>query len=217
MFQQMPLNNLFTGVIIQIRFEPLNCVEYTSTDALEKTQQIRMRLLANIVPPCSCEITSSHLIDSRFRCSTESPQTVTFRTQISGDADVSAGDLVPSIQQWIESSGSFIEDGVELSFNTSCSLLITSFDSDECPNAPTMSSISEPLSAGQTSGTLIASVVLGVLLLLSLAFNLILILWVWQRSKGKKDSYAIREQNGTTVTEINPYTYSTRPEQQQRM
>lgn len=167
------------------------------------------RLITNVASICSCSLDSDDLLNSQLQCFDESANTVTFRTQLTGTNEASTSELVSALEEWTSLDDSFLVDGVRLSFNTTCPLLVSNFNTEECPNTVATAG---PLTEGPISITLIVSVILGVLLLVSLVLNVILICCCacW-RSRGSKESYDVREeQNGQ---EVNPYVYNRNDQQ----
>lgn len=172
------------------------------------------RLITNVAQICSCSIDSNDLLNSQLQCFEGSTETVTFRTQLTGSREVSTSELLTAIEQWTDSDTSFLDNGVRLTFNTTCPLVISDFDSEECPNTvatPTMGSLTNnPISI-----TLIVSVILGLLLLVSLVVNVVICCCLcWRSRHTKAELYDVRgEQNGQGN---NPYVYNRNDQQQQR-
>ena len=87
----------------------------------------------NVARLCRCEFNSTLLSKSHLQCFDESPQIVTFCTQLSQTTQTSTVELVSYIELWISDSEGVAVDGVFLGFQTTCSLVINSLDVDECP------------------------------------------------------------------------------------
>ena len=86
----------------------------------------------NVARLCRCEFNSAFLSNSQLRCFEESPQIVTFRSQLSETSQTSTVELVSYIELWISDSEGVAVDGVFLGFQTTCSLVINSLDAVEC-------------------------------------------------------------------------------------
>ena len=158
--------------------------------------------MPNIEQTCSCQIDSSNFLNSQFRCFAESQQIVTFRTQLLGTTAIGTRDLLSEIEMWTGSPQQFVLGGVQLTLNTTCPLLLASFEEDECPGVPT--SATDPLASPTgLSGTLIASVILGVLLLTSLVCNVLLIAFVTMSRR--KKAYDFRERDSAMPNAYNEH------------
>ena len=122
-------------MIIQIQLKNIaSCQDYTkdSSNNPIKIQSIINQLTEIIVRMCSCEFTNEHFTNGFLRCFDESPTTVTFRTQISRTIQTSSSELVPYIEQWIESTEGLVVNGLYLVLVKDCPLVIESFDSSVC-------------------------------------------------------------------------------------
>ena len=163
------------------------------------------RLMTNVGQICSCSLDSNALINSRLRCFDESINIVTFRTQLTGSSETSTSELISALETWIDSDNSFLANGVSLTFNTTCPLVISGFDSEECPGTfgtPTMG----PLEGSPVNITLVVSIILGLLLLVSIIINVIICCYCAFMRSRSKDSYDVREQQNGPGD--NPYVYN---------
>ena len=70
----------------------------------------------NIAQLCRCEFNSTLLLNSHLRCFDESPQIVTFRSQLSETSQTSTVELVSYIEQWIGDTEGVIVDGACVSW-----------------------------------------------------------------------------------------------------
>ena len=93
----------------------------------------------NVARLCRCEFNSTLrlLSNSHLQCFDESPQIVTFRSQLSETSQTSTVELVSYIELWISDSEGVAVDGVFLGFQTTCALVIYSLDAVECPGGST--------------------------------------------------------------------------------
>ena len=165
----------YTVVLVQLRFGKLNCVDFSSTESIQKLNDITTAMIVNLNKICKCQMNSSFLLNSRLQCFDESQETVTFRTQLSATALASTTELMSYIEQWIE-SGDFLLNGVRLEFNTTCSLQISSFNADECPTSNRVTTVS-PSTDIRTpvSGTVVGIILLAILLIICLITIVLLV------------------------------------------
>ena len=103
----------------------------------QKIEDIGNAIAQNVARLCRCEFNSTLLLNSHLRCFDESPQIVTFRSQLSETSQTSTVELVSHIEQWIGDSDGVVVEGVFLGFQTTCSLVIDSLDAVECPGGST--------------------------------------------------------------------------------
>ena len=103
----------------------------------QKIEDIGNAIAQNVARLCRCEFNSTLLLNSHLRCFDESPQIVTFRSQLSETSQTSTVELVTYIEQWIGDSEGVIVEGVFLGFQTTCSPVINSLDAVECPGGST--------------------------------------------------------------------------------
>ena len=86
----------------------------------------------NVASLCRCEFNSTLLSNSHLLCFEETPQIVTFRSQLSETSQTSTVELVTYIKLWTSESEGVAVDGVFLGFQTICFLVINSLDAVEC-------------------------------------------------------------------------------------
>ena len=114
-----------------------SCKEYSVSNSRQKIEDIENTMAQNVARLCRCEFNSAFLSNSQLRCFEESPQIVTFRSQLSETSQTSTVELVSYIELWISDSEGVAVDGVFLGFQTTCSLVINSLDAIECPGGST--------------------------------------------------------------------------------
>ena len=147
-------------IIIQIRFEVSNCMQYyRSSHILEEIKEV---LVDNIRRHCFChdQFNTSLLLNSRLLCFDESPQTVVFRAQLSGTIQKSASNLLSFIERWIISNGSLTVQGSQVFLNTNCALVISSFDSKECPESEDLPMVTVIISGAAGGGAFLVTLVI---------------------------------------------------------
>ena len=111
-----------------------------------------------------------------------------FRAQLRGVGQASALEIVSHIEARITTTPHFLLNGVKLSFNSSCPLLIPSFDSEDCTNIPTVLSTQEKsLDSGFVVMILLGTLITVVLLAMQVWFY---ILWL-QMKKQKSKPYQV--------------------------
>ena len=110
----------------------------------------------NVARLCRCEFNSTLLSNSHLQCFDESPQIVTFRSQLSETSQTSTVELVSYIELWTSDSEGVAVDSVFLGFQTTCSLVINSLDGVECPGGST--------DANDNLGWIVGGVMVAVLL-----------------------------------------------------
>ena len=179
-----------TALFIQLRLNNVpNCKTYSVTNSLQRIDNIVTTLAQNIVRRCEdCQFNSTFLSDSQLRCFDESPQIVTFRTQLSGTTQTSTVELVSYIELWISDSEGVVVEGVFLGFQTTCSLVINSLDAVECPGGST--------DANDNLGGIVGGVMVAVLLFILVVLAIVtLIVFI------KKQRTLARSQDGNRLVE----------------
>ena len=125
-----------SALFIQFRLTNiLSCKEYSLSNAHQKIEDVGNAIAQNVARLCRCEFNSTLLSNSHLRCFDESPQIVTFRSQLSETSLSSTMELVSYIELWIGDSDGVVVEGVFLGFQTTCSLVINSLDAVECPGS----------------------------------------------------------------------------------
>ena len=125
---------------------------------------------------CSCEFTSSNIIDDTFGCrgsQGEFRNTVVYRAMITLQVPTSTTDadnIVALLSKWVESEPSVMINRVTLDIDSDCPTMLESFNSNDCEmpdgtNPSLSSSSSSSLSVGIIVGAAVAAVV--VLLLIT--------------------------------------------------
>ena len=134
-----------------------SCKEYSVANSRPKIEDIENTIAQNVARLCRCEFNSTFLSNSHLQCFDESPQIVTFRSQLSETTQASTVELVSYIELWISDSEGVAVDGVFLGFQTTCSVVINSLDAVECPGGSTNDNL------GGIVGGVMAAVLLFVL------------------------------------------------------
>ena len=124
---------------------------------------------------CSCEFTSSNIIEDNFSCRESQGQfrnTVVYRAMIILQVPASitdANDIVSNINQWVQSEPSVIVEGIALDLDPGCPAVLDSFDSNDCesPSDQANPSSSSSLPIAIIIGVTVAVVVIILLLIIA--------------------------------------------------
>ena len=145
-----------------------SCKEFIVANSRQKIEDIENTMAQNVARLCRCEFNSTFLLNSHLRCFDESPQIVTFRSQLSETSQTSTVELVSHIELWISDSESVAVDGVFLGFQTTCSLVINSLDGVECPGDANDN-------LGENFGGVMAAVLLFILVVVAIVILIVFI------------------------------------------
>ena len=121
---------------------------------------------------CSCEFTSSNIIDDTFSCrgsQGEFRNTVVYRAMITLEVPASitdADNIVAVLSEWVESEPPVVVNRVTLDIDSNCPTMLESLKSNDCeiPSDGTNSS-SSSLSVGIIVGAAVAAIVVVLLLI----------------------------------------------------
>ena len=171
---------------IQLRLNGiLNCCQYTTSDTNQKAQDITVRLARGINSICGCGFNTTFITNAFLRCFDEdSPQHVTYRAVLSETELTTAVELVSYIEQWAEVTQTLVVQSIQLGINTTCPVVITDFNSPECPEivdnqvtSPTTSYTSTTVgSSSGGNGFVVGGAIAGVLLVVVIATAVVVIL-----------------------------------------
>ena len=122
---------------------------------------------------CSCEFTSSNIIDDNFSCrgsQGEFRNTVVYRAMITLQVPASitdADNIVVVLSEWVESGPSVVVNRVTLGIDSNCPTMLESFNSNDCvpSDGTNPSSSSSSSSVGIIVGAAVAAVVVILLLI----------------------------------------------------
>ena len=151
-------------------------------DKEQKVSDIKRRVTEEIAMKCSCEFTTSNIIDDAFSCrgsQGELGNTVVYRAMITLQVPsliTDADDIVDVISDWVESKPSVTVNGLALAVDPNCPVMLDSFDSSDCVisnQASPLSSSSSSLSVGTIVGVVVAAII-AVLLLVTLIVVIIM-------------------------------------------
>ena len=138
----------------------------------QKIEDIENALTRNIARLCRCEFNSTLVLNSHLRCFDESPQIVTFRSQLSETSQTSTVELVSYIELWISDTEGVIVDGMFLGFQSTCSLVINSLDAVECPGGSTDANDNLGGVVGGVMAAVLLFILVGVAIVTLIVFNI---------------------------------------------
>ena len=172
--------------MIQIRLNGiLDCLQWTSTDTVSKNTIVTSTLVQVVEQACECGFTRDHITEDAFQCFPESQQHATFRARLNETSQVTTLQLITYIEQWVSTEGFISIQNVRLGINNTCSLVITDFNSPECPSLVlTTTSITSAANTGAVVGAVVG--VLLALLVCGIAVTVIVIFVIVQRRMAHK-------------------------------
>ena len=92
-----------------------------------------------------------------------------FRTPLSGTNQISAAEIVPYIEQWINSTSGFVVYGSYVKLLISCSVVISNFDFVDCPEVSVKKyqDLAEPVIGGILGGILMIMLLVTVVVVIA--------------------------------------------------
>ena len=142
---------------------------------------------------CSCEFTSSNIIDDTFSCREsqgEFRNTVVYRAMITLQVPTSitdADNIVVVLSEWVESEPSVRVNRVTLDIDSGCPTMLESFNSNDCEmpsdeTNPSLSSSSSPSSSSSSVGIIVGAAVAALVVIL-LLITAVVIIVMYRRQK----------------------------------
>ena len=137
-----------------------------------------------VVMRCSCEFTSSNIIDDTFSCrgsQGEFRNTVVYRAMITLQVAASVTDadnIVTVLNEWVESEPSVRVNRVTLDIDSNCPTMLDSFSSNDCEAPSDGTSQTSSPSVGIIVGAAVTAVVVMLLLITA-----VVIITVYRRHK----------------------------------
>ena len=122
---------------------------------------------------CSCEFTSSNIIDDTFSCrgsQGEFRNTVVYRAMITLQVPASitdADNIVIVLSEWVESEPSVRVNRVTLDIDSGCQTMLESFNSNDCEILSDGTNPSSSSSSSLSVGIIVGAAVAAVLLLIT--------------------------------------------------
>ena len=140
---------------------------------------------------CSCEFTSSNIIDDTFSCrgsQGEFRNTVVYRAMITLQVPATitdADNIVVVLSEWVESAPSVRVNRVTLDVDSNCPTMLASFDSNDCETA---SDRNNP-SSSSTVGIIVGAAVAAVVVILLLLITAVVIIIMYRRHNKSSNRY----------------------------
>ena len=107
---------------------------------------------------CNCSFSRQSISDDAFQCF--SADAVTYRGTLYGTEQASSLQLAGFIEQWIAGEQVIPVQGVFLTVDSSCSVIIDSFTEEECTKRISESSNILAIAAGTVIGILIVAIII---------------------------------------------------------
>ena len=90
-------------------------------------------IVDNTVDLCgSCGLTANHIANGAFQCFTQGAHEVTFRAHLYATPNSSPQELIEHITSWVTHGATIVVDGVLLTVDRHCDIIIASFSEAEC-------------------------------------------------------------------------------------
>ena len=99
----------------------------------EKISEIRTALIAYLNSQCSCNLTSSHVMNEELSCRRGLQDQISYRARILGTNTYSASGLAQLLQLWVETGTASIRVGVSrLEADSSCPVFLDNLNAPDC-------------------------------------------------------------------------------------
>lgn len=95
--------------------------------------QVIKAITDNIAALCeSCGLTVNHVADGGFQCFTQGAHEITFRAHIYATPTATLQQLIAHVSHWVKNGASIAIDGLLLTIDRECDIVIASFSEPEC-------------------------------------------------------------------------------------
>ena len=84
----------------------------------------------------SCGLTSNHIADGAFQCFTQGAHEVTFRAHLYATLTKTPQELINYTVDWVKNGASIVINGLLLTVDRTCDVVIESFSEPECTQQP---------------------------------------------------------------------------------
>jgi len=101
-------------------------------DTSSKCQSVLQALQQEIEDLCQCGFSAEYILNYAFECSETNQNTVTFRGELFGTAQVTSSQLISYIKCWITVEGIVAVQGLRLRVDHSCPVEIRLFSDSLC-------------------------------------------------------------------------------------
>ena len=128
---------------------------------------IKEEIIKQVLMPCSCQFTTSNIIDDTFSCrgsQGEFENTVVYRANITLQVPISitdANDIVTFINQWVQNEPPVAVMGITLALDADCPTMLDSFASDDCVIVEGPSNQTNPSSSSSSSSSSPFGIIIG--------------------------------------------------------
>ena len=95
--------------------------------------QVIKAIIDNIAALCeSCGLTVNHIADGGFQCFTQGAHEITFRAHIYATPTATLQQLIAHVSHWVKNGASIVINGLLLTIDRECDIVIASFSEPEC-------------------------------------------------------------------------------------
>ena len=101
-------------------------------DTSGKLQSVLQAMQQEIEDMCQCGFSAQNILNYAFECSETNQNTVTFRGELLGTAQVTSSQLISYIERWITVEGIVAVQGLRLRVDRSCPVEIRLFSDSLC-------------------------------------------------------------------------------------
>ena len=99
----------------------------------ERMKQVTSAIVDNTVDFCEpCGLTTNHITNGAFQCFTQGAHEVTFRAHLYSTPTSTPEEIVEHIAHWVIRGATLVIDGVLLTVDSHCDIVIDSFSEAEC-------------------------------------------------------------------------------------
>ena len=155
------------------------CVQWQDNIRATILTTIRSAIAVYLNDTCTCQFTESSILSSSVHCQLENPSQAIYRAVINGNENFSSLQLTEELAQWIQQSPSVSSGIHDVQFDSSCPVMIVSFDDPLCAviqSEPPSSIVSLPVIGFVTGGS--------VLVLLGMCTVVGAVLW-WAKRRSR--------------------------------
>ena len=160
-------------------------------------------IVINVEERCQCGFTQSNITSDGFRCFPGSTDAVTYRGEIRLTDTANVFDLITHIEEWTAEGVSILVQRVFIEVDSSCRVVIESFNENECLPRSTITTSESPRIA---SNAIIGGAVSAVVLVLILIICIVAITTVILVLKSRKALYKLENNKNRYVICISACT-----------
>ena len=160
-------------------------------------------IVINVEERCQCGFTQSNITSDGFRCFPGSTDAVTYRGEICLTDTANVFDLITHIEEWTAEGVSILVQQVFIEVDSSCRVVIESFNENECLPRSTITTSESPRIA---SNAIIGGAVSAVVLVLILIICIVAITTVILVLKSRKALYKLENNKNRYVICISACT-----------